>query len=158
MESPDFGKSVRTMLRALTFVSDNSSVDVVPSIKNGNNLYHAVGLGAMNLHGFLAKNHIFYGSPEALEFVDIYFMLLNYWTLVESNNIAKERKQTFFEFEKSKYADGTYFDKYLNEPEFEFKYEKVARLFKNIFIPKHNDWEELKKKVMEYGLYNALNR
>ncbi len=154
MDSPDFGKSVRTMLRALTYVSDNSNVETVPSIKKGNEMYHSVGLGAMNLHGFLAKNKIHYGSPEAIEFTDIYFMLLNYWTLVESNNIAKERNQVFYEFEKSKYATGEYFNKYI-EHEFEFKHDKVKELFEGIFIPKREDWIELRKNVMEYGLYNA---
>jgi ribonucleoside-diphosphate reductase alpha chain len=155
MESPDFGKSVRTMLRALNYVTDSSNIDVVPTVKNGNDMYHAVGLGVMNLHGFLAKNLIEYGSPEALEFTDIYFMLLNYWTLVESNNIAIERNETFFEFNKSKYADGTYFDMYLNIPDFEFKHENIKELFNGTFIPSHSDWELLKKSVMEHGLYNA---
>ncbi|MBU5211579.1 class 1b ribonucleoside-diphosphate reductase subunit alpha [Heyndrickxia oleronia] len=155
MSSPDFGKSVRTMLRALTYVTDNSKIDVVPPVKNGNDMYHSVGLGAMNLHGFLAKSKIHYGSPEALEFTDIYFMLLNYWTLVESNNISIETGQVFSEFEKSKYATGEYFNKYLEEPEFEFKHEKVKDLFKDIFIPRHKDWLQLKESVMEYGLYNA---
>ncbi len=155
MASPDFGKSVRTMLRALTYVTDNSNIDVVPSVKRGNDMYHSVGLGAMNLHGFLAKNQIEYGSPEALEFTDIYFMLLNYWTLVESNNISIERKETFFEFEKSTYANGTYFDMYLNESDFEFKHEKVKELFKGIFIPRHKDWNKLKTSVMNYGIFNA---
>lgn len=155
MSSPDFGKSVRTMLRALTYVTDNSKIDVVPPVKNGNDMYHSVGLGAMNLHGFLAKSKIHYGSPEALEFTDIYFMLLNYWTLVESNNISIETGQVFNEFEKSKYATGEYFNKYLEEPEFEFKHEKVKDLFKDIFIPRHKDWLQLKESVMEHGLYNA---
>jgi len=155
MVSPDFGKSVRTMHRGLTFVSDSSNVDVVPSVKNGNDRYHATGLGAMNLHGFLAKNKIHYGSPEALEFTDVYFMLLNYWTLYESNQISIERNETFYNFEKSKYADGTYFNKYLDEPEFEFKFEKIKKLFKNIFIPLKADWETLKQSVMEHGIYNA---
>lgn len=155
MASPDFGKSVRTMHRGLTFVSDSSNVDVVPSVKNGNDRYHATGLGAMNLHGFLAKNKIHYGSPEALEFTDVYFMLLNYWTLYESNQISIERNETFYNFEKSKYADGTYFNKYLDEPEFEFKFEKIKKLFKNISIPSKADWEALKQSVMEHGIYNA---
>jgi ribonucleoside-diphosphate reductase alpha chain len=155
MASPDFGKSVRTMLRALTFVTDASSIDVVPSVKQGNDMYHSVGLGAMNLHGFLAKNKIHYGSPEALEFTDIYFMLLNYWTLVESNNISKERGETFYNFENSKYADGTYFDMYLDEPDFEFENDRVRELFEGIFIPRHRDWEALKESVMQYGIYNA---
>ncbi|GIN88430.1 ribonucleoside-diphosphate reductase [Heyndrickxia sporothermodurans] len=155
MTSPDFGKSVRTMLRALTYVTDNSNIDVVPPVKNGNDMYHSVGLGAMNLHGFLAKNQIYYGSPEALEFTDVYFMLLNYWTLVESNNISIETGKTFYEFNQSKYASGEYFDKYLDEPDFEFKHDKVKELFKDIFIPHHKDWIQLKDSVMKYGLYNA---
>ena len=89
MDSPDFGKSVRAMTRALTFVTDASDIDVVPSIQNGNALNHTIGLGAMGLHTYFAKNQMEYGSPESLEFTDLYFMLLNYWTLVESNNIAK---------------------------------------------------------------------
>ena len=84
MDSPDFGQSVRTMTRALTYVTDASDIDVVPSIQNGNKLNHTIGLGAMGLHTYFAKNQMEYGSPESIEFTDIYFMLLNYWTLVES--------------------------------------------------------------------------
>ena len=113
MDSPDFGKSVRAMTRALTFVTDASDIDVVPSIQNGNALNHTIGLGAMGLHTYFAKNQMEYGSPESLEFTDLYFMLLNYWTLVESNNIAKERGEVFHNFEKSAYADGSYFTDYI---------------------------------------------
>lgn len=155
MASPDFGKSVRVMFRALNHVSLKSNVDVVPSVLNGNEMYRSVGLGVMDVHGFMAKNKIHYGSPESLELVDAYFMLLNYWTLVESNNISKETKKTFFEFEKSKYADGSYFDLYLKEPEFEFKHSKVADLFKGIFIPSKKDWEALMESIKEFGLFNA---
>jgi ribonucleoside-diphosphate reductase alpha chain len=155
MESSDVGKSIRLMLRALTYVADSSEVGVVPSIRSGNANNHAVGLGAMNLHGYLAKNKIHYGSPEAIEFTDIYFMLLNYWTLIESNNIAKERNKTFASFKNSTYADGSYFDMYLDEPDFEFKHGRVQELFKGIFVPTHKDWLALKDKVMQHGLYNS---
>ena len=73
----------------------------IASIKNGNQQAHTFGLGAMGLHSYLAKHHIEYGSPESVEFTNIYFMLMNYWTLVESNNIARERQETFVGFEKS---------------------------------------------------------
>lgn len=166
MNSPDFGKSVTTMIRALSFVSDESNVDVVPTVKQGNDLYHSVGLGAMNLHGFFAKNHIHYGSKESIEFTDVYFMLLNYWSLVASNKIAKERGESFFEFEKSEYASGEYFTKYLSKidgynmykrdtGEFDFSHDKVKELFKGIEIPTLIDWWSLEKDIGEYGLYNA---
>lgn len=154
MASPDFGKSVETMMRALTFVSDQGNAKVVPSIYEGNKLSHSVGLGAMGLHAFLAKNHIQYGSPESIEFTNVYFMLLNYWTLVASNKIAKERQETFFEFEKSAYADGSYFDKYVNQ-DWGPKSDRVKELFADIFIPTKEDWAKLKENVMRDGLYNA---
>lgn len=154
MASPDFGKSIETMMRALTFVSDQGNAKVVPSIYEGNNLSHSVGLGAMGLHAYLAKNHIEYGSLESIEFTSVYFMLLNYWTLVASNKIAKERQETFYEFEKSDYANGSYFDQYLNE-DFAPKSKRVKELFANILIPTKEDWEKLKQAVMKDGLYNA---
>ena len=153
MASPNFGKSVEVMTRALTFVTDKSDIDVVPSIQHGNRLAHTIGLGAMGLHAYLAKNQIEYGSPEALEFTSVYFMLLNYWTLVASNKIAKERKVTFDNFENSKYADGRYFDTYLNQ-EFAPKNARVKELFDGIFIPTKSDWTSLKENVMKYGLYH----
>ena len=153
MASPNFGKSVEVMTRTLTFVTDKSDIDVVPSIQHGNRLAHTIGLGAMGLHAYLAKNQIEYGSPEALEFTSVYFMLLNYWTLVASNKIAKERKVTFDNFENSKYADGSYFDTYLNQ-EFAPKNARVKELFDDIFIPTKSDWTSLKENVMKYGLYH----
>lgn len=153
MASPNFGKSVEVMTRALTFVTDKSDIDVVPSIQHGNRLAHTIGLGAMGLHAYLARNQIEYGSPEALEFTSVYFMLLNYWTLVASNKIAKERKVTFDNFENSKYADGSYFDTYLNQ-EFAPKNVRVKELFDGIFIPTKSDWTSLKENVMKYGLYH----
>ena len=146
MTSPDFGRSIRAMVRALTFVTDSSHIVAVPTIDHGNSQAHTFGLGAMGLHSYLAQQLIEYGSPESIEFTSIYFMLMNYWTLVESNNIARERGVTFHNFEKSDYANGTYFDKYTTG-EFVPKSERVKELFKDIFIPSAEDWAELRDKV-----------
>lgn len=153
MTSPDFGRSIKAMTRALTFVSDTSSIESVPTIKYGNEQAHTFGLGAMGLHTFLAQNHIQYGSPESIEFTNIYFMLLNYWTLVESNNIARERRQTFVGFEKSSYADGSYFDKYITG-DYVPKSDRVKELFAKHFIPSGKDWLDLRDAVMRDGLYH----
>lgn len=153
MQSKDFGHSIETMVRALTYVSDNSDVPTVPSINNGNNLSHSIGLGAMGLHAFFAKNKMFYGDEDSIDFTKVYFMLLNYWTLKASNKIARERHKSFYNFEKSKYADGSYFDKYINKdwiPET----KKVKNIFKDFFIPTKEDWKKLKDDVMKYGLYH----
>ncbi|NVY97164.1 class 1b ribonucleoside-diphosphate reductase subunit alpha [Lactobacillus sp. DCY120] len=153
MASPDFGKSVRAMVRALTFVSDHSQIDAVPTIKHGNELSHAIGLGAMGLHTFLAMNQIRYGSPQALEFTSTYFMLLNYWSLVESNKLASERQETFANFSESKYADGSYFQPYLQK-DFTPQDPRVQKLFAGIFIPTIKDWAQLQQDVQKDGLYN----
>ncbi|WP_414842111.1 class 1b ribonucleoside-diphosphate reductase subunit alpha [Enterococcus saccharolyticus] len=153
MDSPDFGKSVRTMTRALTYVTDASDIDVVPSIQNGNRLNHTIGLGAMGLHTYFAKNQMEYGSPESIEFTDIYFMLLNYWTLMESHAIAKERGEVFHNFEKSDYANGRYFESYI-QADYQPKSEKVAALFEGIAIPTGDDWQALADAVKKDGLYH----
>lgn len=156
MESVDFGKTVETAIRALTAVSDSSNLTSVPSIAKGNASYHAVGLGQMNLHGYLAKEHIFYGSDEGLDFTNIYFYAVTYNAIKASNQIAIERKTTFKNFEKSKYASGEFFDKYINQ-EWKPATKKVQDLFDKaeIKIPSQTDWQELKESVMQHGLYNA---
>lgn len=153
MDSPDFGRSVKAMTRALTFVTDASDIDVVPSIQNGNALNHTIGLGAMGLHTYFAKNQMHYGSPESIEFTDLYFMLLNYWTLVESNAIAKEKGEVFHNFEKSAYADGSYFTRYI-EGSYQSTSDKVKALFDGIFLPTGEDWAALAQAVKETGLYH----
>ncbi len=153
MVSPDFGRSIKAMTRALTFVTDSSNIDAVPTIKHGNSQAHTFGLGAMGLHSFLAQHHIEYGSPESIEFTDIYFMLMNYWTLVESNNIARERQESFGGFENSKYADGSYFDKYVTG-QFVPQSNRVKELFEGHFIPQAEDWVALRSAVIADGLYH----
>ncbi|MFL2030065.1 class 1b ribonucleoside-diphosphate reductase subunit alpha [Loigolactobacillus zhaoyuanensis] len=153
MHAPDFGHSVKTMVRALTYVTDNSNIDVVPSVQHGNHLAHTIGLGAMGLHSYFAKEHMMYGDQESLDFTNIYFMLLNYWTLKASNEIASERKETFANFDKSKYADGSYFDQYTQKT-WQPETAKVKGLFKDVFIPTIADWQALKADVMRDGLYH----
>ncbi len=108
----------------------------------------------MNLHGFLAKNHITYESDEARDFVRTFFMMVNFYSIKASMQIAKEKNKKFEGFEKSSYASGEYFDKYLCE-DFKPKSDFVASLFKNMNIPSIKEWNELKKQVMENGLYHA---
>ena len=153
MQSPDFERSIEVAVRALTFVTDHSSIDAVPTVKNGNQKAHTIGLGAMGLHTFFALNQMEYGSPESIEVTDLYFRLLNFYTLKASHKIAKERVVTFDGFEKSAYASGTYFDAY-TESDVEIKSEKVKEIFANLPIPTAEDWKQLKADVMADGLYH----
>ncbi len=155
MDSEDFGLTIETSIRALTAVSDMSNISSVPSIAKGNDDSHAIGLGAMNLHGYLARERIFYGSEEGVDFTNIYFLTVTYHAVRASNLIATERGETFKGFDKSKYADGSYFDKYTDQ-EWVPATEKIAKIFEDagIHIPTQEDWKDLKAKVMMTGIYN----
>lgn len=155
MDSPDFARSVEIAVRGLTSVSDMSQIRSVPSIDHGNRGSHAIGLGQMNLHGYLAREHIHYGSEEGIDFTNIYFLTIAYYALKASNQLAIERQQTFCNFEQSAYASGEYFSKYITQ-KWEPATEKVRTLFADagIAVPSQADWQQLKESVMAHGLYN----
>ncbi|KIA62909.1 ribonucleotide-diphosphate reductase subunit alpha [Nocardia vulneris] len=155
MDSPDFAQTIETSIRALTAVSDQTHIYSVPSIEQGNNESHAIGLGQMNLHGYLARERVHYGSDEGIDFTNIYFYTVVYHAIRASNLIAQERGSYFGGFPESKYASGEYFDKY-TEQVWEPKTERVARLFADagVHIPTQDDWRALKASVMAHGIYN----
>ena len=154
MENKRIKEATKAAIDSLTMVSDLTNIDVVPTIKKANEELHSVGLGAMNLHGFLAKNFIMYESKEALDFCNVFFMMVNFYSLERSMEIAKERGETFKDFEKSEYANGNYFNKYVTK-EYMPQTEKVKSLFEGIYIPTKEDWANLKEQVMKHGVYNA---
>ena len=154
--------SVETAVRALTSVSDHTRLDCVPSIRRGNEESHAIGLGQMNLHGLLGREGLRYGSDEALDFTDMYFMTVAYHAYRTSHAIAAERGTCFAGFDDSAYAkptgEGNYFDKYIDgtyhtEP----RTDTVRDLFNRfgVAIPSADDWRELQTQVLRDGIYNA---
>ncbi len=155
MDAPDFGKAVETAIYGLTAVADMSDIGSVPSIAAGNQASHAIGLGQMNLHGYLARERIFYGSDEGIDFTNIYFYTVTYHALLASNRLAIARGSSFAGFENSTYANGEYFSKYI-EQEWQPKTARVRELFANanITIPGREEWLALRAAVMMHGLYN----
>ncbi|EPN9603344.1 class 1b ribonucleoside-diphosphate reductase subunit alpha [Cronobacter sakazakii] len=155
MDSPDFGRTVEVAVRALTAVSDMSHIRSVPSIEAGNAASHAIGLGQMNLHGYLAREGIAYGSPEGLDFTNLYFYTVTWHALNTSMKLARERGERFEGFEASRYASGEYFDKYLTQT-WTPRTARVAELFARagITLPTPEMWRALRDDVMRHGLYN----
>jgi len=154
MENKRIREATRSAIDTLTTVSDLTNIDMVPTIKKANEELHSVGLGAMNLHGYLAKNFIMYESREALDFCNVFFMMVNFYSLERSMEIAVEKGETFKDFDKSEYANGNYFEKYITK-EYLPQTEKVKELFEEIHIPNIEDWKRLKEQVMKNGIYNA---
>ncbi|OSM95628.1 ribonucleotide-diphosphate reductase [Lonsdalea populi] len=155
MDGKDIGRAVEFAVRGLTAVSDMSQLNAVPSIAKGNADSHAIGLGQMNLHGYLAREGMYYGSEEALDFTNMYFYTVAYHALRASNQLAIERGETFKGFELSTYASGAFFDKYLQQ-EWQPATEKVRALFADngIRLPNREDWQQLRNSVIAKGLYN----
>ncbi|WP_082733651.1 class 1b ribonucleoside-diphosphate reductase subunit alpha [Polycladidibacter hongkongensis] len=155
MDGGDLGATVETAIRALTAVSEMSAIGSVPSVRRGNDESHAIGLGQMNLHGFLAREHIHYGSAEAIDFTNIYFCTILYHCLRASNALAREKGLSFNGFSASDYASGEFFTKYVSQ-DWQPEHERTAALFAKfgIKIPNRAEWQALKDDVMRDGLYN----
>ena len=154
MESKKFRDSVHIGMDALTVVSDDTDIKNAPGVRKANNELHSVGLGVMNLHGFLAKNKIGYESEQAKDFANVFFMMMNYYSIERSMEIAKERQETYVDFDKSDYASGKYFEKYIQQ-DIKPEYDNVATLFEGFDIPTTEDWKALAEAVKEHGLYHA---
>ncbi|TJZ71413.1 class 1b ribonucleoside-diphosphate reductase subunit alpha [Bacillus amyloliquefaciens] len=160
MKNGDFETIVKLSVDALTHVSETSNIKNAPAVARANREMRSIGLGAMNLHGYLAQNGIAYESEEARDFANVFFATVNYWTLVRSNELAQETGTTFEGYEGSTYANGEYFEKYFDRLGDAFIYcepntRKVAELFEGIRIPDVTDWATLSDNVIKYGLYHS---
>lgn len=98
-----------------------------------NKKYRPIGLGVSGYHHMLANQLIKWESDEHLDFVDKLFEKINYYAIMASSNIAKE-KGSYEYFKGSDWETGEYFKKrnYTDEK-----------------------WAYLEKEVKENGLRNA---
>lgn len=157
MDGGNLAKTVRTAIRLLTEVSDITSIDSVPSVRNGNDKSHSIGLGQFGLHQFFLEEGMQYGDADSLDFTNVYFMTIAYHAYKASNELAKERKQKFFEFEKSSYADPAYLTEKYSDDKLVKPNANTEAIFAKygIEIPEKADWEDLAQQIAEHGLYNA---
>jgi ribonucleoside-diphosphate reductase alpha chain len=145
-------ETVFAAMDVMNSVSNKTNISYVPAVAKANRLNRSVGFGIMGHHGYIAENYILFGSEEDLDLIDVFFATINYYSLVHSMEKAKATKQKFYQFETSKYADGTYFD---GRGQVLPKSDKVKELLKDVYIPSNEDWKKLKQDVMTHGLYNS---
>lgn len=155
LDGGQLAHTVEVSIRALNAVSEMSAIDSVPSIRKGNDESHAIGLGQMNLHGFLAREQIHYDSEEAIDFTSAYFAATLFHCLTASNKLAQEKQQVFVGFEQSQYANGEFFTKYVQK-DYSPKTDTVREMFGRLDmrVPTVEEWQQLQAKVVEFGLYN----
>lgn len=152
MEHNTIKETVFAAMDVMNSVSEKTNIAYVPAVAKANRLMRSVGFGIMGHHGYIAKNYIAYGSEEDLDLVDVFFNMVNYYSLLHSMTKAKETGQRFYGFEDSDYASGEYFK---GRGAIYPKTEIVKELFKDIYIPSDDDWRELKENVIGFGLYNS---
>ena len=163
MKKGDFKDTVHTAIHSLTTVSDNTNISIVPNVRNGNEKSHSIGLGTMNLHGFLGSEKIHYGSDEALDFTNVFYATLRYHSLQASMELAKD-KGTFYDFNKSDYVktnDQGYskaLENYTNGTWETFPHtQRIKEMYQEYdqWYPQQEDWQKLDKEIQEHGLYHA---
>lgn len=157
MENKDIEFAVKFAVNFLNVVVNDTDIKSVPTVANGNRNIRSIGLGVMNLHGFLAKNGIFYESEEAKDFVNTFFMMVRFYAMKRSMEISRDMGVTFWGFEKSEYAKGekgNVFPKYLNKS-YAPKIDRVAELFDGMHIPTQDDWRALMLDVQKHGMANG---
>ena len=150
----DFGQLIDTSIHLLTNVSTMTYIRNVPSVAKANQLMHSIGLGTMNLHGHLVQEGIRYGSKDSIDFIDAFMEAVNYYSIRSSMEIAKEKNQTFHRFEDSDYANGEYFNGYINKTAPVYS-ASVIKALGTVPIITAEMWKELKEQVMEHGLFHA---
>ena len=147
----EFVDTVQVAVRALTAVSTMTSIDSVPSVREGNNLSRAIGLGQMNLHGALAHHGLRYGSEEALKLWDNYMALVTWAAMCESAELAREIGETPY-FDGSEYATGEWWERV---PKAHLERAESLEIMPGLEAPDADDWNDLHLKVSQHGMANA---
>ena len=147
----EFVDTVQVAVRALTAVSVLTDIDAVPTVKKGNNLSRAIGLGQMNLHGALAHHGLRYGSEEALKLWDNYMALVTWAAMCESAELAREIGETPY-FDGSEYATGEWWDRV---PKAHLERAESLEILPGLDAPDADDWNDLHLKISQYGMANA---
>ncbi|MDE8142140.1 class 1b ribonucleoside-diphosphate reductase subunit alpha [Erysipelothrix rhusiopathiae] len=145
-------ETVFAAMEIMNSVSEKTNIAHVPAVARANRIMRSVGFGVMGHHGYIAENFIAYGSEEDIDLIDVFFSLINYYSLVHSMEKAKVTGEKFYGFERSSYADGSYFN---DRGQVLPKTEVVKGLLADVEIPTDEDWAQLKEDVMAYGLYNS---
>ncbi|MEE4277480.1 MAG: ribonucleoside-diphosphate reductase subunit alpha [Halieaceae bacterium] len=141
-------KTVRTAVRMLDNVIDINYYSV-DTARNSNFLHRPVGLGVMGFQDALYKQHIAYGSEEAITFADQSMEAISYFAIDASSELAVERG-AYSSFEGSLWSQGILpIDSIeILERERGADYIKVD---KSMTLA----WDQLRERVKERGMRNS---
>lgn len=152
-EQQSFEQSMTTAMNHLNGTLDRTNFKHIRPVSKAQRESRGIACGYANLQGLFATYGIPYESESAIDFSNVFFAMMNYYSIKASMDLTS-RYGKFKDFEKSTYASGTYFDKYVEE-DFTPTTDKVKGMFEGVYIPSKEDWEELKQQVMVKGLANC---
>ena len=86
-------ETVFAAMEIMNSVSEKTNIAHVPAVARANRIMRSVGFGVMGHHGYIAENFIAYGSEEDIDLIDVFFSLINYYSLVHSMRKRKKREK-----------------------------------------------------------------
>ncbi|MDH4040756.1 MAG: ribonucleoside-diphosphate reductase subunit alpha [Gammaproteobacteria bacterium] len=141
-------RTVRTAVRMLDNVIDINYYSV-PQAKNSNLLHRPVGLGLMGFQDALYKQHLAYGSDDAVAFADRSMEAISYYAIEASSELAAERG-AYSSFPGSLWSQGV------------FPIDSLDRLIEHrgadyIQVDRSQtlDWSTLREVVKTRGMRNS---
>ena len=138
----DIQKTCEVAVNTLESVIDYQDYPVLAG-KNFTKNRRSLGIGITNLAGFLAKNKMFYGDPEALALIHETMEKIQ-WNLINESCKLAEKLGPCEKFEDTKYAQGLL--------PIDWYKKSVDKLVK----PKYTmDWKGLRKRVKEFGFRHS---
>ena len=142
------GKTVRTAVRMLDNVIDINYYSV-PQARTSNMRHRPVGMGLMGFQDALYKQHLAYGSEQAIEFADRSMEAISYYAIEASSALAAERG-SYESYEGSLWSQGV------------FPIDSLDLLIENrgaeyIQVDKSQtlDWDSLRATVKKQGMRNS---
>ena len=141
-------KTVRTAVRMLDNVIDINYYSV-PQAKNSNLIHRPVGLGLMGFQDALYKQHLAYGSEQAVSFADHSMEAISYYAIEASSELAAERG-AYSSYQGSLWSQGI------------FPIDSLQRLidergadYIQVDQSESMDWPALRSQVQRNGMRNS---
>lgn len=141
-------KTVDTAVRMLDNVIDINYYSV-PQARTSNLRHRPVGMGIMGFQDALYKQHIAYGSDDAVEFADRSMEAVSYFAIQASSNLALERG-SYSSFEGSLWSNGV-----LPIDSLKTLVEQRGEDFIEVDNSQTLDWNALREKVKADGMRNS---
>jgi len=141
-------KTVHTAVRMLDNVIDINYYSV-PQARTSNLRHRPVGLGVMGFQDALYKQHLGYGSDQAVEFADRSMEAISYYAIQSSSQLAQERG-SYSSFEGSLWSKGILPIDSLKKLETERGSD-----FIEVDYSQTLDWQSLRESVKNNGMRNS---